>query len=74
MSALAAAQATQEALERLLATLDRLGLKGGALPTVPAVGPASSSGSDTDRVRAEWRQRLQDPQEIEALKRRLGLR
>lgn len=28
---------------------------------------------DSDSARADWRRRLQDPQEIEALKKRLGL-
>lgn len=29
---------------------------------------------ESDSSRADWRRRLQDPQEIEALKKRLGLK
>jgi hypothetical protein len=66
------AQAAADALDTFVAALRRLNA---ASVTVPGAGTPAGMGSsmDVDRIRAEFRMRLQDPQEIAALKKRLGL-
>jgi hypothetical protein len=55
-----------------VAALRRLNAASVTMPGM--VTPAGAGSSmDVDRIRAEFRMRLQDPQEIAALKKRLGL-
>jgi hypothetical protein len=66
------AQAAADALDTFVAALRRLNA---ASVTAPGAATPAGMGSsmDVDRIRAEFRMRLQDPQEIAALKKRLGL-
>lgn len=78
MDAVTAANKISDALDSMVAMLRRLNATTVQTPTLPgglgAGGLAGTAGAvDLDRVRAEFRMRLQDPQEIAALKKRLGL-
>jgi hypothetical protein len=63
-----------DALERLAVSLRRVGASQLPQPGVPQPPAMMGGGMESDQARAEYRLRLQDPAEIEALKRRLGLR